>query len=102
MQTAVPEVMRFTDENEATRRLYGLDHDVSRPFGEMCLAARRLAESGVHFVQVFHGQNGGGGQGEGPRNPQKGQTQISPPGDKTNTRRPTELYPRGPFDGPPL
>jgi uncharacterized protein (DUF1501 family) len=35
--------------------LYGLDHATTRPFGELCLAARRLVERGVRFVQVFHG-----------------------------------------------
>ncbi len=40
MQTAVPEVVRFDDELPVCRRLYGLDREVTRPFGEMCLAAR--------------------------------------------------------------
>ena len=30
-------------------------------FGRQCLAARRLVERGVRFVQVFHGSNGGAG-----------------------------------------
>jgi hypothetical protein len=60
MQTAVPEVLRFQDESEATRRLYGLDHDVTRPFGQQMLAARRFAERGVRFIQVFHGDNAAG------------------------------------------
>lgn len=61
MQTAVPEVMQLREESEATRKLYGLDKDVTRPFGELCLAARRLAERGVRFIQVYHGSNGGAG-----------------------------------------
>jgi len=61
MQTAVPEVVKFDDESPACRRLYGLDHDATRPFGEMCLTARRLVERGVRFVQIFHGSNGGAG-----------------------------------------
>ena len=61
MQLAVPEVVRFDDEKESTRKMYGLDHDVTRPFGEQCLVARRLVERGVRFVQVFHGSNGGAG-----------------------------------------
>ncbi len=60
MQTAVPEVLRFADEDESTRRLYGLDHDVTRPFGQQLLAARRLAERGVRFIQVFHGEGAAG------------------------------------------
>lgn len=61
MQMAVPEVMKLEEESEETRRLYGLDLDVTRPFGQLCLAARRLVEKGVRFVQVFHGSNGGAG-----------------------------------------
>jgi hypothetical protein len=60
MQTAVPEAMQFDQETEETKRLYGLDRDVTRPFGQLCLAARRLVERGVRFVQVFHGGGGGG------------------------------------------
>jgi hypothetical protein len=61
MQLAVPEVMDLGRESEETRRLYGLDVAVSRPFGEQCLAARRLVERGVRFVQIYHGGGGGGG-----------------------------------------
>jgi hypothetical protein len=60
MQTAVPEVLRFQDEDESTRRLYGLDQEVTRPFGQQMLAARRLAERGVRFIQVFHGEGAAG------------------------------------------
>lgn len=60
MQTAVPETVRLDLETEGTRRLYGLDRDVTRPFGELCLVARRLVERGVRFVQIFHGGGGGG------------------------------------------
>ena len=34
MQTAVPEVLRFDDEDRSTQQLYGLDHEVTRPFGQ--------------------------------------------------------------------
>jgi hypothetical protein len=61
MQLAVPEVMDLRSEGAATRALYGLDVPASRPFGEQCLAARRLVERGVRFVQVYHGGGGGGG-----------------------------------------
>jgi hypothetical protein len=61
MQTAVPEVVDFGHETEATKKLYGLDNAATRPFGELCLTARRLVEKGVRFVQVFHGSNGGAG-----------------------------------------
>ena len=61
MQMAVPEVLRLDDESPATRRLYGLDQMPTRPFGQLCLTARRLVERGVRFVQIFHGSNGGAG-----------------------------------------
>jgi hypothetical protein len=60
MQTAVPETLQLERETEATRRLYGCDEQVTRPFGQLCLAARRMVERGVRFVQVFHGGGGGG------------------------------------------
>jgi hypothetical protein len=61
MQTAVPETFRLEEEGAETRRLYGLDEGVTRPFGTLCLGARRLVERGVRFIQVFHGSNGGAG-----------------------------------------
>jgi hypothetical protein len=61
MQTAVPEVVRFDAESAEMKKLYGLDNPATKAFGEQCLAARRLVERGVRFVQVFHGSNGGAG-----------------------------------------
>jgi hypothetical protein len=61
MQTSVPEVIDFAKEDAATTRLYGLDRPETKTFGGLCLAARRLVERGVRFVQVFHGSNGGAG-----------------------------------------
>jgi uncharacterized protein DUF1501 len=60
MQTAVPQTLDLQREPEHVRRLYGLDQNGTRPFGQLCLAARRLVEGGVRFVQVFHGGGGGG------------------------------------------
>jgi len=61
MQAAVPEVMKLEQENAETRSLYGLDQPATKDFGQLCLAARRLSEKGVRFVQVFHGSDGGAG-----------------------------------------
>jgi hypothetical protein len=58
MQMAVPETISFKDESQEIKNLYGLDNEISRPFGEVCLAARRLSERGVRFVQVYHGGAG--------------------------------------------
>ena len=60
MQTSVPEAMKLDNESAATRALYGLDRAETKTFGERCLAARKLVERGVRFVQVFHGGGGGG------------------------------------------
>ncbi len=61
MQRSVPEVFRFADEPAHVQNIYGLDNGTTKPFGELCLSARRLVERGVRFVQVFHGSNGGAG-----------------------------------------
>lgn len=54
MQGAVPEAMDVARETQATRKLYGLEaeYEPTRIFGTMCLAARRLVERGVRFVEV--------------------------------------------------
>jgi uncharacterized protein (DUF1501 family) len=98
MQTAVPEVMRFSQENEGMRRLYGLDNETTRPFGEMCLAARRLAETGVRFVQVFHGQNGGAGKWDAHSDLKKGHTELCAQVDKPIAGLIRDLKQRGMFD----
>ena len=50
MQFEAQEVFDLTRETQATRTMYG-----NNPFGNACLAARRLAERGVRVVQVFTG-----------------------------------------------
>lgn len=53
MQAAVPEAVDFSQETEATTKLYGLDNDATRVAGQRLLGARRMVERGVRFVQVF-------------------------------------------------
>lgn len=60
MQTSIPETLQLEKESEETRKLYGLDQAETKSFGEQCLAARRMVERGVRFVQLFHGGGGGG------------------------------------------
>ncbi len=60
MQSAAPEAVDLTKEPDSVKSLYGLDSDITRPFGTQCLNARRLIERGVRFVQLYHG---GGGDG---------------------------------------
>ncbi|MCA9167160.1 MAG: DUF1501 domain-containing protein [Planctomycetales bacterium] len=54
MQMEMPRVEDISDETVATRKLYGLDDDVTADFGRQCLLARRFAERGVRFIQVTH------------------------------------------------
>ncbi|MGE0537234.1 MAG: DUF1501 domain-containing protein [Pirellulales bacterium] len=60
MQRSVPEVMDFSSETAETQALYGLDLPHCREFGGQLLAARRLVERGVRFVQIQHGGGGAG------------------------------------------
>lgn len=53
MQAAVPEAIDFTPETEATQKLYGIDNEATKVAGQRLLAARRLVERGVRFVQVY-------------------------------------------------
>jgi hypothetical protein len=54
MQMAAKELVDFSGESDDTKKLYGLDVGVSRPFGEKCLLARRLVERGVRVVQLYY------------------------------------------------
>ena len=54
MQMAVPEAFDFTRETDATHELYGLKPGQKNGFGWQCLAARRLAERGVRFIELIH------------------------------------------------
>jgi Protein of unknown function (DUF1501) len=60
MQTAIPQILNFQEETRETQSLYGLDDKVTRPFGMQLLAARRLVEQGVRFVQIMHGDGAAG------------------------------------------
>lgn len=53
MQAAAPEAMDLARESAATTQLYGIDQAETRVAGQRLLAARRLVERGVRFVQVF-------------------------------------------------
>lgn len=54
MQAAIPELMKFSDEPEHIRKLYGLDAEFkgTQIFAAECLLARRLVERGVRFVEL--------------------------------------------------
>jgi hypothetical protein len=53
MQLEAPEAFDLSRESAATHRLYGTDQPATELFGRQCLLARRLAERGVRFIQLF-------------------------------------------------
>lgn len=54
MQTSVPELTDTSKEPESIWKLYGEDAKKPGSFAYTCLMARRLAERGVRFTQVYH------------------------------------------------
>jgi uncharacterized protein (DUF1501 family) len=54
MQTSVPEVMDLSHESARTYELYGEAAKEPGTFAANCLLARRLAERGVRFIQLYH------------------------------------------------
>ena len=54
MQASVPGVMDVSGETEETLDLYGPDAKTPGSFAANCLLARRLAERGVKFIQLYH------------------------------------------------
>ena len=71
MQLAAPEALDISKEPEYIKAMYGIRDDVKEwpkeinaaeemdVFGRKCLAARRLLERGVRFVQIWSGNDNG-------------------------------------------
>jgi hypothetical protein len=71
MQLAAPEALDLSKEPAHILKMYGLDHgpqtwpkeinaaEETDYFGRKCLAARRLLERGVRFVQIWSGNDNG-------------------------------------------
>lgn len=71
MQMAAPDALDITKESPKTLEMYGIRNDVTTwpteinaaeeidAFGRKCLAARRLLERGVRFVQIWSGNDNG-------------------------------------------
>jgi arylsulfatase A-like enzyme len=53
MQMSVPDLTDFSDESEETLAMYGPDVKTPGTFAANCLLARRLAERGVRFIQLY-------------------------------------------------
>ena len=60
MQQSIPEAVDFSKETAETQALYGINQAESKDFGMQLLAARRLIERGVRFIQIQHGAGGAG------------------------------------------
>ncbi len=54
MQTSVPELTDFAKESKETLEMYGVKTPGDGTFASNCLLARRLAERGVRFIQLYH------------------------------------------------
>ena len=54
MQTSIPELTDFAAEGKETLDLYGVKEPGDGSFASNCLLARRLAERGVRFIQLYH------------------------------------------------
>jgi hypothetical protein len=54
MQSSVPDLTDFSKEPQHVLDAYGLKHPGDGSFASNCLLARRLAERGVRFIQLYH------------------------------------------------
>jgi hypothetical protein len=54
MQTSVPDLVDVSNEPEHIFEMYGPDSRKPGTFAANCLLARRMAERGVRFIQLFH------------------------------------------------
>lgn len=54
MQASVPDLADFSSESKKTRELYGVEDKPDGSFASNCLMARRMAERGVRFIQLYH------------------------------------------------
>lgn len=54
MQTSVPELTDFSKEPQSVFDLYGPESRTPGSYAANCILARRLAERGVRFIQLFH------------------------------------------------
>lgn len=55
MQATAPEAVDLSQEDEATKEMYGLNDKKTQSFGRNCLLARRLVERGVRYIHLYSG-----------------------------------------------
>ncbi|MEJ7593544.1 MAG: DUF1501 domain-containing protein [Planctomycetaceae bacterium] len=54
MQSSVPDLVDLHDESDSTFEAYGREAREPGTFARHCLLARRMAERGVRFIQLYH------------------------------------------------
>ena len=54
MQSSVPDLVDLHDESDSTIEAYGPEAREPGTFARHCLLARRMAERGVRFIQLYH------------------------------------------------
>lgn len=54
MQTSVPELTNLSKEPASTFEMYGPDARTPGTYAANCILARRMAERGVRFIQLYH------------------------------------------------
>ena len=52
MQSTMPQIMGIESEAASTLERYGINAEPTNNFGRQCILARKLAESGVRYIQV--------------------------------------------------
>jgi hypothetical protein len=53
MQMQAGDALDISKETDATREMYGIGDDATDSYGKRCLMARRLAERGVRYIQIY-------------------------------------------------
>ena len=77
MQSSVPKLVNISNESEHILDMYGPEATKPGTFGNNCLLARRMAERGVRFVQIFH--RGWDHHGDLPDNIRRQTTEVDQP-----------------------
>lgn len=54
MQNSLPELLDLSRETQSTQSAYGIGKQPTDDFGRQCLAARRMSEAGVRFIELVH------------------------------------------------
>ena len=99
MQAAVPEAMNLEAESAETKKMYGLEQKETEPFARQLLVARRLAERGVRFIQIEHG-DGAAGAWDSHSKLKEGHSKLAMQVDKPIGGLLTDLKQRGLLDDP--